>query len=329
MRHRVINRIVLSALVVTGLTLACDQPTTHNPTTPVVPSLNTLDINGPASITPGQSAQLSVTAHLADGTQKTGLGAASVVWRSSNTAVLSVNPAGMLSPTASQGEATVTAQLRLGDGPLRQGSREFVVLPAGTFRLVGRITEDQASPVIPIAGARVEVASGAPFAITDASGSFRLYGVPPTADIRVSAPGYATQTYPVQLSANSTQNFTIALSGPRPDLSGNYTLFIDATSSCSSGLTATLQHRSYLATITQSDINLEVQLTEPRFNVDSSGHGNHFSGTTAGGVSTFKLDFFVPANYYYYYSLVPASYPSIGAFIGSCFGTQQFRLDRR
>ena len=279
MRLKFLNRIALSALIVTGITLACDQPTTHNPTTPVIPSLNTLDIVGPASIAPGQPAQLSVTAHLGDGTVKTGLELTTVAWHSSNPAVLSVNPTGMLSPTASQGEATITAQLRLGSGPLRQGSRDFVVLPAGTFRLVGRITEDQAAPVIPIAGARVEVASGAPFAITDASGNFRLYGVPPTADIRVSAPGYATQTYPVQLSANSTQNFTIALSGPRPSIAGDYTLFIDATGACSSGLTSTFQHRSYLATIDQSDINLEVRLTEPRFNVDSSGRGNHFSGT--------------------------------------------------
>lgn len=305
MRQRVINRVVLSAFVITGLTLACDQPATNIPTMPPGPSLNTFDLIGPSSIEPGQSVQMSAVVHFPDGTVKPAV-SPTVIWRTSNPAILQLDQSGLVRSLTSTGESTITAQIGA-----RSISREVVVLPAGTFRLVGTVSETGVSG-FGIPGARVEVASGSPSTAADAGGLYRLYGVPPTADIHVSAGGYNDQTFPVQLTSNSTRNFTLNLSGPRPNLAGNYTLFIDAQSCTGSPpFPSEFQHRSYLATLTQGNGGgVSVLLTEPRFNLKQipgfTPKGNTFSGSVFGNGAAFFLS---PYGAYTYLSYI--SYPDV------------------
>ena len=100
--------------------------------------------------------------------------------------MLQVTDAGVVTAHQPQGEATITAELT-GIGTPRS-TREMVILPAGTFRLVGFVREAEA-PSQPIPGARVEV-PGTPLAsTTDASGQYRLYGVPAQTTIVVSLSG--------------------------------------------------------------------------------------------------------------------------------------------
>ena len=311
MQARIITRIALSGLALSALTLACEQPATHLPSTPSGPSVNTVEVIGPASIPPGQPAQFSASLRLADGTVKTGSSGTNIRWRTSNGSVLQVNQTGLVTPMAAQGDAFITAEIPIGSG-VRTGTREVVVQPPGTFRLVGTVVED-GNPSFFVPDARVEVSSGSPFAISNSLGQYRLYGVPPVADIRVSANEYGTQTFPVQLSANTTKNFALPLTGSRPTLNGNYTVSIDVQA-CGSGtgLPADLMHRTYDAAVSQNGSNVDVKLLGGQFRTNSIAKGDHFSGTTINGGVRFNLDFY---GYYDGY-FGPADYPSVVERLG-------------
>ena len=192
-----------------------------------------------------------------------------------------------------------------------------MVLPDGTYRMVGVVTEN-VQPTTPIVGARVEVTGGTPLAaITDWDGRYRLYGVPGTADIRVTRDGYQPHVQRLQLTEHVTQNFQLALSGMRLDLAGPYTLAIDVTCvpprhPCA----ADLRHRSYAAFLTQSGSTLEVVLTESsRFRVNSAGRGDRFSGRVDAAGATFNLEDFFFQYYFYGPMFLPLSEPR-GAPLG-------------
>jgi hypothetical protein len=191
---------------------------------------------------------------------------------------------------------------------VQRSTKEVVILPDGTFRVVG-VVSDAGFPTVPLAGARVEATPGPPFTTTDLQGAYRLYGVTPDAQILVTRDGYQPSLHSLHLSANATQDFQLALSGPRLQLSGPFTLAIDVTGTCSGTpvLSADLQHRRYDAVITQNGPALDVALTESRFKVNSTGRGNHFSGLAGSGSATFTLDNY---GYYYYYGY-PSSYPNV------------------
>src|SRR5262245_42055145 len=101
------------------------------PTTPVV--VQRVDVSAPDSIPPGESAQLTATAVKSDGSTENVT--SSATWFSSNSRVIQVGSdarARALAP----GEATVQARYQS-----RSGSRLVMALPAGTYKVSGRITE--------------------------------------------------------------------------------------------------------------------------------------------------------------------------------------------
>lgn len=301
MSKQPIKRVVLLWLAIGAGTPACNQPATNNPTNPSSSGVTTMEIIGPSTVAPGKTAQLNVNMRLADGTTKIASTNTSVQWRSSNSSVLQVNQNGLLTPTAASGESNITVSITGG----RSATREIVVTPDGTYRLVGNVSEEGA-PSISISKALVEVVSGEASTTTDVSGNYRLYGVPPSAEIRVSANAYGTTTFPVQLSANTTRNFALPLTGQRPSLGGVYTLAIDYTGPCtgfSPTLPTELRHRTYDAAVSQSGANLDVMLLSSSFRVNGAAKGNHFGGLLINGGARFFLEVF---GYYYYYN-----YPSI------------------
>jgi hypothetical protein len=185
------------------------------------------------------------------------------------------------------GEAVITAGLTNQTGV--GGAREVVVQPEGTYRIVGSVREADA-PTVPVVGARVEALPGSNFTLTDSTGQYRLYGVPAESTIRIIKPGYETIDQPLELRANVTRNFTLAVNnGPRLVLNGPYTISVDSVSACS--LNSALQHRTYDAVLTTAGNVVDVVLTEPRFRLDSSGSGNHFWGSLLAGGATFILDY--------------------------------------
>ena len=236
-----------------------------------------VEIQGPASIAPGQSAQYAVIEHLTNGSSRA---VPSAAWASSDSSLVQVTSSGLATAHSRSGEVQLSVKTT------RVASKEVLVLPANTYRLVGTVT-DTGGAAIP--NARVEVIGG-PSATADLNGAYRLYGVPPEADVRVTTDGYKTIEQHMQLTSHTSFNFRMApgdeVSG---NLSGNYTLTLEAGSSCSGPLAEELRRRSYDATVTRSGTRLEVMLTEPRFVNPADTHGR-FSGTVTSTGATFFIE---------------------------------------
>jgi hypothetical protein len=148
--------------------------------------------------------------------------------------------------------------------------------------------------------------------MTNAFGQYRLYGVPPQAEIRVSASEYDARTFSFQITENTTRNLAVPLIGSRPTLSGNYTVFIDAVA-CPSvfgrpPLPADLQHRAYEAVMTQTGAALDLKFTGGQFRTNGLNKGDGFKGSVIAGGARFTLDWY---DFYYYPFYGPNTYPSV------------------
>jgi len=213
---------------------------------------------------------------------------------------------GLVTAGPNVGEAVITADV-LPTGSIR-GTREIVVVPNGTYRVVGAVREAEA-PSIGVAGAQLQVSGTSVVATTDFNGQYRLYGVPPSADIRVTATGYQSVSQSVQLSAHATQNFLMPLSGPRLSLSGPFLVKIDVVGSCGgfgTQLSPDLRNRAFEASVTTTGSQVDVLLTENRFKVNGFRRGNRFSGRADPNGVRFTLE---DPFYYYYYG--PESLPNV------------------
>jgi hypothetical protein len=301
------RRLFLVAGIVALTALACSDPASRLPTSPSAPAVTNLEITGPASIAPGQSVQLAATIRLGDGTSKLPSLGTPLQWFSSNSAVLRVSSTGLATGLqAGEGRITVI----YGSGPTsRQASREFIVVPDGTYRLVG-VVRDAEGPGFALPGVRLESTPGPAVATTDSTGHYRLYGVAANAIIQITKNGYVPASQAVQLTTHTTRDFQLVLSGTRVLIGGAYTLDIDATGLCSSGstLSAELRRRVYEATVTQSGPLVEVLLTEPRFRLNGINRGNRFIGYADSSGITFELE---PYDSYYYPYYGPTAYPNV------------------
>jgi hypothetical protein len=301
----------IAATAFVGLVVACGDPQSRIPTGPNAPSISTIAISGPASVAPGQSAQFTATIGLSNAMSKSASLATNVRWLSSNQSLLRVNSSGLATAQQQMGDATMTAEVTV-QGGVRRSTREITIVPDGTFRLVGRVTDSESQTAL--TSARVEVTPGPLVAATDLSGQYRIYGVPADADVRVTADSYQPFVQTLHLTANATQNFQLTPSAKRLVLSGPYTLAIDVLDACpaSAPLPVSLQHRTYDAVLTPTGLaTVDVTLTEPRFRINSLGRGNRFTGQVGFNGATFNLGGLGSGFYYYYYYYGPTSYPDV------------------
>jgi hypothetical protein len=143
-----------AALALAGAVIACDSnPTrpTSTPSTPGTPvSPVRLEIQGPRSVPPGATAQFSAIAFMADGTSRDVSTGTS--WQPTQNSILTVQ--GGLVRGLAVGQVTILAVFN----NLRS-TKEVIVVPAGTVRLTGSVSEADAANV-PVVNARVEVVSG-------------------------------------------------------------------------------------------------------------------------------------------------------------------------
>jgi hypothetical protein len=291
----------VASLLATLIT-ACDDPVSTHPSTPNDPRVISLQLGGPSSISPGQSAQFVANVRLTDGTIKSSPSTA-VRWRSSNASVLQVNESGFVTAGTTMGDAMITAEVV--PTPSIRATQEVLIIPDGTFRVVG-VVRDADPPHPAITGARIEVAGASIVGTTGGDGQYRLYGVPPAAELRAAANGFHPVVQNIQINAHSTFNFNLAASGPRPTLQGPFTLAIDVIAPCTGTptLPEPLKHRTYEASATTRGSLVDVRLTEPRF-VTTFNQGNAFFGRSDPGRVTFTLGGLFTSYYYYAY------YPNI------------------
>ena len=138
---------VLVVVIGCGLTASCDdlKPFAENPLEPSKPALVTLDLSGPATFAPGETVSFTLVTVSHDGTRRDVTSTAQ--WSSNNASVTSTQGQGRYRANAA-GDTQVNARF----GALN-ASREVVVVPAGTFRVTGRVVESDGA--FPISGARV------------------------------------------------------------------------------------------------------------------------------------------------------------------------------
>jgi hypothetical protein len=291
------RRIVLGLCLV-GL-LACDTGDSRRAPiipTPVEPSLSGFTISGPNPMQPGESAQFVATARMSDGTSREVT--ANAIWRSSDTAVLSVTGTGLVTPLAI-GESTITAVYQN-----RSASLFAVSLPAGTGILTGTVKEG----AFPVGGVTVEVVDG-PMAgrstVTGLSGFYRIYGVVGDFQVRARKDGYQAVTRQVTVAPFSVPrrdqilNFDMSASSPALALAGNYRVSLAASGGCSSRLRADAMAREYSATVSQEGSVFTVVLSGAEFGLNSARETlNRFEGVVRPGSVEMALG---QAYYYSYY----------------------------
>jgi len=282
-----------------GLVLgaSCGKEPSTNPSpnpNPAVPTTTSIELVGPQTVAPGATVQFSVIGHRSDGSTLDAT--RQVTWASNNSFILFVSSTGAVSGRGT-GETTITVSM----GTLRS-TKEVIVVPEGTFRVLGRVMEDVPSASIPVPSAAIQVLTATAGAgrttFTDGDGRFRFYGIAGNTEIRARKSGYRDQIVPVTITAHQAVDIALTTTAPIPTLAGSYTLTITAAASCRQGLPEAARVRTYAASVAQVDgRNLEVSLGGVTF----LNSADHFGGRVEPGVVNFSLGSSYLGFYYYYY----------------------------
>jgi hypothetical protein len=259
------------ALSVLGLALACGSdpasPTQPGPTR----TISSVTIDGPSTLAPGQAARYSAVAAYPDGSREDVT--ATAFWTSETTWVMSVDRTGLA--TAREGG---TARIKAAVGP-RSATRSIIVVPAGTYRVTGRVME--ADIIAPVRDARVEVTAGTGAGLastTDDDGRYALHGVGDDSEVTVSKFGYRSQVLRPAPVDHLTQDVQLVLAAPRPSVAGTYQLRITVDPMCPDPPPESLRTRTYVATLKQFGTHISVELSGARFARDFTGQVGVFEG---------------------------------------------------
>ena len=279
-------------LVCAGLLLfaACDDnrsparpgpPPRLDPLTPPSPVVAGIELAGPRTLAPGQTASFTATARFTDGSSGDVTGQAR--WGSNG--VVRIDAPGQV--TANQrGDATITVEFDRVTSVM-----DVIVVPEGTYRISGVVSVAAVTGVV--LGARVEVLD-VPERLetfTNVEGKYVLFGVPGRFRIRITRAGYVTLEEIVQVQEHRSVDFVATLVRPLPDLSGTYTLRITLTTPCGDNDPGPeFRDRTYRATITHwSPTDIVVSLTGANMAV-WLGMGDRFSGTVEPSGARFYFD---------------------------------------
>lgn len=273
-----------AALLIAGASIsilsACgDGPTGPESSLVSNPLLSNLQLLGPSTIEPGATATFTMMSTWTDGSVRNVT--SQTTWISSDPAVVSISASGAATAHA-RGETTIRGVVT---GP--SSARSVMVLPTGTFKLSGSVIE---GPNISVPGARVEVSPGVDTLTTTTGmdGAFVLYGVPRSAELRVSKAGYVTHTQPIQIDTDARVNVSLKPNGPVPDISGTYKLTINAEGCVTAPLMPDeLRRRAYTATVTlKPDQIVTVALSGADFSASPS---QSFTGSAGAAGVYFRL----------------------------------------
>lgn len=279
------------AIVFAAVLTACgDSPTAppppaDGPPTPL-PAVSRVEITGPGEMPPGSTQQFRATAHFVDGTSRDVTNDA--IWTSLQAGVLTVTR-GLATSGPTLGESRIRATF---NGPF--GESDVIVVPPGTFRVMGVVTE-AAGNGYGISAAQVEVATPAGVLSTETrvTGEYRLYGVAGASEVRVTKTGYQSLVRSINVARHDRVDLELRFEQTRPNVAGTYTLTIAADDTCRSQLPDEVMSRSYTAVITQKGPQLTVQLQNGTFANELSGVRDRFRGSVETGRLTFQLlDFY-------------------------------------
>ena len=245
-------RILTWSILTLASAAACDRP----PTAPGPRSVWRVELIAPATLAPGATVQLRLISHLSDGSTEDITTAANFVAGSPE--VIDVTRSGLATGLA-HGEGHVS-----GNYGTLSSSREVVVVPDGTYRVIGQVIEE--STAIAVGGAQVDsVGEPRTAVLTDLTGYYRLYGAAGNGRLRISKQGYVTKELDLSITDHHTENVSLALAGPRVDVAGLYQMTFDAAAQCRGRIPDALLTRRYAAAVAQSGADARVVLSGARF----------------------------------------------------------------
>jgi hypothetical protein len=251
-------RFVGLAVLTLACAAACDRAPTLATPTPTARHIRAVELRAPRSLAPGATYQLRLIAQWSDGVAEDVTHTAR--FSSNQQDVLQVAGDGKVN-ALTRGEASVFWYTEPSNR--HQGRHEIVVLPDGTYRVVGRVYLES-EPSVAVGGARVE-SDGVPPAFTDLSGQYRLYGVARDGRLRISKEAYVAREIPLAISDHHTENIALTMSQPGALVEGLYQMTIDAGPECQGRIPDALLTRRYAAAITQRESEIRVELTGARF----------------------------------------------------------------
>lgn len=267
---------------------ACgDSPTTPPPTGggPSNPStiVRGVEISGPREVAPSSTQQFRATARFEDGSSRDVTDEAQ--WLSSSAGVFTVTR-GLVTAGPTVGHTNL--HVSFGGWPAQS---EVIVVPSGTFRVMGVVTEIAATGY-KVADALVEAAtpSGVLSTRTLSNGEYRLYGVAGSTEIRVTKSGYEPLVRSINVAAHDRFDLEIGPDSTRPRLAGTYTLTITADDACRSQLPDDVLSRTYSAIITENGPRLTVTLQGGTFANEAGGIRDRFLGSVDTGRPEFQLN---------------------------------------
>ena len=256
---------------------------------------------------PGETVQFEAIGHFADGSTRNMTN--EVPWNASDPRFPTVDSAGRATGQA-LGESNLHVQVNR-----IAANTEIVVVPTGTFRVSLVVREGGAVPQ----GIRVEATDATGARLVDAlpeNGRYDFYGVASgVVELRVTGLGYRDHIQRIPVTEHIVLEVEVAPVRPRVDISGRYTLTIEAHEGCRSALPEAMRVRRYVAQVTQRGPQISVSLEGADF------ASNVFSGTMDAASSQTSF-FLFDGYYYYYYSSFPGVTERLGesqhlAFVGS------------
>jgi hypothetical protein len=283
-------RLVAILTLAPALVVSCESSPDPITRPSVLPS-GRIQIVAPPTIDPGATVQLTAT--LVNPNGSTENVTSRVQWASSNSAVLQVSAAGVATGLE-RGEATVTARHEQN----LPGNAAVMVIPEGTFRLAGQVTEAG----FPLGDVRLTVDAGVGQGVTtttNGNGIYTLYGVAGRVSIAATRQGYLNRIETLDVSQHRLLNIEMVPAGQPVDLAGHYSLALEAED-CASRLPDGARRRVYEAKVDQEGRQLSVRLSGADLLVNDN-RGDRFSGVIRGdGLVVFHIgdDFFTYYGYY-------------------------------
>ncbi len=229
------------------------------------PSLARVEVSGPTTVAPGQTAAYTATAHYSEG--KAEDVTATAHWSPPTNSWLAI---GFRSPgvafAARSGENVV--QVKYQD---KFDTVRVLVLEDGTFKLSGVVSESGGG----LADVAVEVLSGTGKGLrttTDWYGAYALYGVAGPVQLRASAAGLTPQIHDVVVTGNdATDSFTLTPVVATADISGRWTMTVAPSPGCRDGLPDRVPGRTYEVDVTQQGTRFQMRISGPTVRVANPG----------------------------------------------------------
>jgi len=255
-------------------------PFSTQPATPI-----SLRIEGPSSIAPGASVQYRAIASFADGRSEDVTAVATWTWRTAaprteGPVVLSASEG--LITGGSLGEADLIAQHSVVSATIR-----VLVLPPGTFRVSGHVTElESGAPLSAHVAVVAGIGAGQATLARDSDGVYAVYGVVGAVAIEVSEESFQTERRTVIVADHQAADFNLRPQTGYDFVTGEWRMVVRAAQSCGSEIPHAATTRTFLASLKQHGSALTFAVSAPTIVPDAPY-------TLFGGVGPGRVDIYI------------------------------------